>query len=97
LPSDWHQCQDTAAALERELERELTTGHPLFGKPVTAVARRLDCDDALFALTGTTSVAIVHLTWSGHPEGGAWPSTELFDSFDAWRLYIEARPEGWHL
>jgi hypothetical protein len=97
LPADWHHCEDTGAALERELERELTTGHPLFGKAVTAAARRLDCDDVLFGLNGTASVAMVHLTWSGRPEGAAWPWTELFDSLGAWRLYIEAKPEGRHL
>ena len=40
---------------------------------------------------------MVHLTWSGRPEGGEWPWTELFESFGAWRSYIEAKPEGWHL
>lgn len=40
--------------MERELNRELSPGHPLFGLPVETLARRHDCDDVLFALTDGT-------------------------------------------
>ena len=43
---------------ERELARELTRGHPLFGVAVRALARRQDCDDVLFALDGQTMVLL---------------------------------------
>jgi hypothetical protein len=73
-------------AMERELRRELASGHPLFGLPVKAVARRQDCDDVLFALRdGTGRVAVVHLTWTqSSPERPPWPVTTLFANLEAW-------------
>jgi hypothetical protein len=64
-----------AAALEEELRREVAAGHLLFGLPVTAVARRRDCDDVLFkVLDGTNRYAVVHLTWRGCPGNDPrWP------------------------
>jgi hypothetical protein len=70
--------------LELELARELTAGHPLYGAPVSALGRRLDCDDVLFGLTdGTGRVALVHLTWSAG-EKPPWPWTDIYPSIDAW-------------
>src|SRR5258706_9286644 len=97
LPDGWHDCGATSAALAAELERELGPGHRLFEKRVKPIARRHDCDDALFAIIGAAGVAMVHLTWSGRPEGAAYPWAELYDSFEAWRLFIEAQEPGWHL
>jgi hypothetical protein len=77
---------DQVAGMERELQRELSAGHPLFGLQVCAVGRRQDCDDVLFAIEdGTDRVAVVHLTWTHTPpESPPWPGTILYDSFDAW-------------
>jgi len=97
LPNGWHPCGNATAALEAELDRELTSGHPLFGKAVMAAARRLDCDDILFASGDGTIVAMVHLTMSGRPEGAAWPWTEVFKSWEAWRAYLATKPDDWHL
>jgi hypothetical protein len=65
-PAPWHSIADDAAQIEgmqRELRRELSTGHPLFAMPTRAIARRQDCDDALFSIEdGSGRVAVVHLT-----------------------------------
>jgi hypothetical protein len=71
-------------ALEAELHRELRPGHVLFGKKVTAMAKREDQDDALFALSDGR-VAEVHLTWRGKPEmGPSWPTTTMYQSIERW-------------
>jgi len=75
-----------AAGLERELSRELSAGHQLYGVPVRVLGRRQDCDDVLFALDdGTGRVAVVHLTWThSPPDKPPWPVTAVYRSFDAW-------------
>jgi hypothetical protein len=87
----------TRSALETELHRELSLGHPLHGRSLAAIARRADQDDVLFALDDG-SVAEVHLTWRGRPEDDPrWPRTEIFPSAEAWierrmkPLYEEVR------
>ena len=45
----WVPTGDSAQDLERELSKELSQTHRLYGIPVVAVARRIDQDDALFA------------------------------------------------
>jgi hypothetical protein len=73
-----------ATGMERELCRELSAGHPLFGLPVRAVGRRQDCDDVLFVLDDGR-VAVVHLTWTHNPpEQPPWPGTTMYPSFEAW-------------
>jgi hypothetical protein len=80
---------DARSAFEAELLRELQQGHRLFGIPVKAVARRRDLDDALFELLdGTGRVAVVHLTWQGKQKP-PWPSTTIFEGFEAWARAVE--------
>jgi hypothetical protein len=58
-----------AAALVRELQKEIAPGHSLFGKTVSAVAWRRDCDDVLYEVAGEPKeFAVVHLTWKGSRE-----------------------------
>jgi hypothetical protein len=72
-------------SLEVELSREVTTGHPLFDLPLTAICRRNDDDDVLFRINdGSRRVAEVHLTWRGMDEKLPWPMSRLFDSFEDW-------------
>jgi len=75
---------DHRFSLEAELRRELKPGHPLFGLPARAIARRSDQDDVLFKLLdGTGRVAEVHLTWARN-EKPPWPRVELFASLAEW-------------
>jgi hypothetical protein len=71
-----------AQSFVKELQRELSPEHSLFGKPVVAVARRIDRDDVLFRFGESPErYAVVHLTWTGKQEGSRqWPRTEIFDS-----------------
>lgn len=62
-PNGWEQIVlDEQQALEAELKREVAPGHPLYSVGVNALARRNDCDDVLFGLNGSASVATVHLS-----------------------------------
>ena len=79
----WHSVADDPAqvsGMERQLGRELSAEHPLFGLSVRTLARRQDCDDVLFAVEdGTGRVAVVHLTWThSPPERPPWPDSALF-------------------
>lgn len=49
--------------LERELQRELPTGHVLQGHAALAIARRQARDDVVFVLDDGR-ICVVHLTWS---------------------------------
>jgi hypothetical protein len=72
------------SATVAELQREMCSGHVLFGRTVQAIGRRQDCDDVPFYLGETApQFAVVHLTYAREtrPE---WPSTSLFDTLDAW-------------
>lgn len=82
----WVAVGQYAENLVKELERELTDQHVLWGKSVRPVAQRTDSDDVLFELDGEPSTyAVVHLTWSGEPEDNyRWPDTKLFSSLDEW-------------
>ena len=85
----WHSIADDSnevTGMERELRRELSAGHPLYGLPVRAMARRQDCDDVLFALAdGTGRVAVVHLTWThSPPEAPPWPVTVVYPTIERW-------------
>jgi hypothetical protein len=67
-----------AAALERELERELPAGYVLKTARLRAVARRIDCDDVAFEL-GDGRYCIVHLTWNVETNA-RWPRCEFVTS-----------------
>ena len=74
-----------AAFFEAELRRELSDGHPLFGRPVAAIGKRDGTDDVLFRLLdGTGRVAVVHLTFSNRPESPPWPGCRIFPSLEIW-------------
>lgn len=97
-PVPWQHAADDptqVAGMERELQREVAAGHPLFGLPVRTLARRRDCDDVLFAVEdGTGRVAVVHLTWTPRPpERPPWPHTVVLPSLAAW-LAGETRAES---
>jgi hypothetical protein len=83
----WEAVNDADAALVKELKNEVPPGHPLYGIPVMAVARRIDNDDVLFATADPSKpFALVHLAWSGPETDPRWPSTGIFKS---WRERID--------
>ena len=84
LPQGWVLLDgETAGKLEAELRREVASPHPLFHRPLRAVARREDRDDVLFVpATGESPVHCVHLTWSVETDA-KWPHTQSYDSIDA--------------
>ena len=85
--------EEQRVPLEDELAREVSADHLLAGKSVRAVARRQDCDDVLFEVSGIGYV-VVHLTWSQRRETSShWPKTETFESLVAW---IERRMKPHH-
>jgi hypothetical protein len=69
---------------EDEYAVEIGKVHPLYGVPVRAVARRVDCDDVLFELLRhLCEYAVVHLTWSGREESDPrWPSCQIYTDAD---------------
>lgn len=50
-----------ATTLEDELRHEVPVGHVLHGREVQAIARRDDCDDVAFDVSGA-GLCVVHLT-----------------------------------
>lgn len=79
---------EQAAAMVRELYRELGDGHQLYGLTLQAVGRRVDCDDVLFAINdGSERVAVVHLTWvRSPPDRPPWPITSVYRNFADWMV-----------
>ena len=69
-----------AHKFEDEYATEIAKGHPLYGAPVRAVARRVDRHDVLFELLRCLcDYVVVHLTWSGREEEDRQkPTFELF-------------------
>lgn len=76
-------------ALVAELKAEVSIGHPLHGQDLRVVARALPQDEAV--VVAGELVALVHLTWSGHPERPPWPSVEFADSAIAFRELVQSR------
>ncbi len=82
----WERLKDGSDALVKELQKEMSPQHVLYGVPVVAVARRIDCDDVLFAVDDSAKpLAVVHLTWTGKVEHDPqWPSTTLYRDWQDW-------------
>lgn len=71
-------------AWERELRTEVAGGHVLYGVNTKLIARRYDCDDALYRLDDGR-VAKVHLTWKQASEiAPRWPETTIYPSLEHW-------------
>ena len=90
---DWPEYQkaEYSQAWQNQLKREVGPRHVLLGEDVTLIARRFDCDDALFQLSDGR-VADVHLTWSKGPEPDPlWPNTQVFEGLDEWSSAVMAR------
>lgn len=78
------QTLDFHETFRTQLEREIASGHVLYGIPTRLIARG-NGDDALFTLLdGSNRVALVHLTWSSGAQTPPWPATTLFASLEQW-------------
>lgn len=96
-PDGWAPVTDQRqiASLNTELQKEIGSQHPLWGKTVAAIAKRNDNDDILFRVEDVFGIAEVHLTWSGKTEKNPlWPETILFRSFEVWRDRAGLKPPG---
>jgi hypothetical protein len=76
--------EDNGEGLVAELYKEVIKGHPLYGKQVSLIARRYDCDEILVKVVKEKIWASVHLTWSMKPEQTSTvPFTVVFNSWEA--------------
>ncbi|SEV86569.1 hypothetical protein SAMN05421595_0134 [Austwickia chelonae] len=76
--------------LHAELLREIGPGHALDGVELRVIARATPQDDVIVQ-TADGRVALVHMTWSGHPEKPPWPTTEPVTSPENLAGLIELR------
>jgi hypothetical protein len=91
LPPGWDVVGEKAAVLEAELQRELPASPELAGHRFKAIAVAVNSDDVLLDLIDQPeNVAVVHLTWSRHPQQTPWPSTVVFESFEDWRRSLQS-------
>ena len=85
FPPQWELIDpDASGPFEDEYAIEIAKGHPLYGVPVKAIARRKDCDDVLFRLLRhLCEYTLVHLTWSKKEETEPkLPTFELYADDD---------------
>ncbi|MBP0451217.1 hypothetical protein J5Y04_16950 [Kitasatospora sp. RG8] len=85
----WWEVENSprATAIASELLREIAPGHPLHGIPLTPWLECGACDDVLVRLddenarTGRTPyrIAVIHPTWSRHPETPPSPVASVYD------------------
>jgi hypothetical protein len=82
----WESLRGSGDNLVKELNRELNSEHVLHGMVVAALARRIDCDDVLFATANSElPLAVVHLTWTGRRKRDPnWPQTTCYTGWPDW-------------
>lgn len=76
--------EQEAIGLQRQLDREVTAQHPLFGRGATVKGRRIDNDDIVVVLFDGAYV-VVHLTWSvsdGGPFADEYPEWLSYGSLE---------------
>jgi hypothetical protein len=84
----WHAIsEDSEDGLVAELYKEVIKGHPLYGKQVSLIARRYDCDEILVKVVKEKIWASVHLTWSMKPEQTTTVPFTVF--FNSWKAVYE--------
>jgi hypothetical protein len=87
LRKPWRELsKDRAAAIDSQLQRELSPEHALYGTEAKAVAISDARDDVLFELIGHEfPLAHVHLTWSQRRlDNPRYPKTQFFPSWQDW-------------
>ena len=86
------QTEGERLGLQRQLQLEVTPGHPLWGRNAQVVGRSGANDDVV-ATTSDGGFAIVHLVWESSPGDEKCPATsffstvrELSDAMRAWSI-----------
>lgn len=76
--------------LQRQLERELASGHPLWGRNAEVVGRRVDNDDVLVRCRDG-KLATVHLDWGTGPHAypSEYPSIVHHESLTAFQQVLD--------
>ena len=81
----WRPLQFSAEipGVQRQLEREITSAHPLWKKGAQVLGRRIDCDDVLVK-TNDGQFANVHLTWGSGPGAfpAEYPTTLIYETLE---------------
>ena len=86
---------DQNAGLQKQLELELSPGHPIYGMNADVLGAFSGSDDILLKLDSEVEgakYAQVHLTWGGQ-QLPPWPSTYLFSDLDEWLASFNPSPE----
>ena len=86
---------DNETGLPAQLYKEAGKSHVLYGKKVTAIAQRQDCDDVLFFIPGENRYALVHLTWAERQLDRGWPVTSLFNTMKEVQEVIDRDIKDW--
>lgn len=76
--------EQEAIGLQRQLDREVTERHPLFGRGAAVKGRRIDNDDIVVVLFDGAYV-VVHLTWrvsDGGPFADNYPEWLSYESLE---------------
>ncbi|MCK7471139.1 MAG: hypothetical protein MZU95_10435 [Desulfomicrobium escambiense] len=89
----WRAIQFAAEipGVQKQVDSEITTKHPLTGKGAIAIGRRIDNDDVLVILNDGT-YASVHLVWGSGPGAFSeqYPSWYLYGSLES---FLQAMQE----
>jgi hypothetical protein len=82
--------------VQGELEKEISSAHPLWGCDPKVFGRHQACDDILVALN-EGRFAIVHLIWHGkvdqYPD--RFPSTQIIDDIEEVQKTIDDDADDW--
>lgn len=87
---DWLEPWDSICTepdcFKKELYNEVGKKHILFGKEVSAIGKRYDCDDFLFQVFyASFKFAVVHLTFSKKTEDSIqFPKTTTYKDLNSW-------------
>ncbi|MBB6635300.1 hypothetical protein [Cohnella thailandensis] len=78
--------QETSSAFIKELIKEVSIEHILFGEELEVVSRRIDNDDVLFKFKRSEDKYVqVHLIWKMSKElSPDWPKSIIYYSFEEW-------------
>ena len=81
----WEEINTSSSYFEKQLMKEVSKGHILYGLDARAVGRREDCDDVLYKVMHPEfSYAVVHLTYTSKSDNVEYPKTKVFVDIYDW-------------